>query len=307
MQCWLRIGMTAALGTLAGCQSYFPSGYGYMDGGYSYGNTYPAMTAPAPYPSSRPGMMPSAPPGAYGPRPLPPAGIMQPTPLPSGPTNSATLPPVGNPPQKLVPDPIEPLPNGPSANGQPPASPARPPNSLGNALDDEDDLKDLKKPVGSNPAPEIKSSSLLNDSEENVRKFGPEEFSTPKTVPVGKKSAEAQGASFESSDPAEMPRPDPYAFDRKGYAWLRGVLDYDQVDKKWHITYSNELQDGDTYGGSLTLLEDDSLDMRITNDVVLIEGKIDTSRRDRFGKPMYRIRKLDPLRPAAAHRGGKQP
>lgn len=307
MQCRLPVLTGCLCLALSGCLSYSPYGPGYMGGGYTYGPTYAAPPQGAPtYITPQPAapysprlMQPAPPPGTSfsAPRALPPS-TLQPAPRPSGmPLNSATIP-AAPPESRVVPQPFE----GPAAGGSPaiatPPSGGRPPSTLGAPADPDDDEDNFKKPLGAaSPATE-RTTSLPNDNEENLRKLGPESFSEQKTnLPIGKKDANAKGASFESPDVAGATRPNPYAYDKKSYAWLRGVLDYDAVDKHWHITYSNDHHDGDTYGGSLTLVDSPQMeDKFLTNDVVLVDGSIDVSQRDRFGRPMYRLRKIERLR-----------
>ena len=93
------------------------------------------------------------------------------------------------------------------------------------------------------------------------------------------------------------PRPSPYKKDPDGYAWLRGVVARDPKTQLWRITYSRNGVDGDPYGGSLTLVDDESLDTLIDDDVVIVEGTIDESVRDRFGKPSYRVLRMERLVP----------
>jgi hypothetical protein len=166
-------------------------------------------------------------------------------------------------------------------------------------LDEDED--DFKKPVGSLPSNDRTSNRLNDDTQENIRKMGPESFTDPKKTPIGKKEGMTKPTSFESSDAASMHRPNPYAFDSESYKWLRGVLDYDAVDKRWHITYSNNPQDKDTYGGSLTLADNPQLEEKfLNNDVVLVDGSVDVNQRDRFGKPVYKIRKINRIQPKAS-------
>ena len=51
---------------------------------------------------------------------------------------------------------------------------------------------------------------------------------------------------------------------------------------------------------SLTLIDDEKLGSLLPNDVVLVEGRIDTDRRDRFAKPMYHVERAMRLVPKNA-------
>ncbi|MBS0261262.1 MAG: hypothetical protein JSS02_04840, partial [Planctomycetes bacterium] len=58
--------------------------------------------------------------------------------------------------------------------------------------------------------------------------------------------------------------------------------------------------DDDPYQGSLSLADDESLDILTNGDVVLVEGQPDESQLDRFKKPVYRVSHLEgPLKPKA--------
>ncbi len=92
-------------------------------------------------------------------------------------------------------------------------------------------------------------------------------------------------------------RPNPYAYESKKYGWLRGVVDFNEQDKSWHIIYSLNPDSGDSYGGDLTLIDHPNLKFLKTDDVVLVYGRIDTTVPDRFGKPSYRVKKIDRLIP----------
>jgi hypothetical protein len=89
------------------------------------------------------------------------------------------------------------------------------------------------------------------------------------------------------SNPAEEETLD---YDRTGYRWLRGVVDFDPRRRNWHIIYGLPPDPADRYGGSLTLLDDGHLADLQDNDVVFLEGRLDpTAGRDLLGKPLYRV------------------
>ncbi len=93
------------------------------------------------------------------------------------------------------------------------------------------------------------------------------------------------------------PRPSPYKKDPNGYRWLRGTVSRDPKSKVWRLRYSDDANDGDPYGGSLALVDDEALDTLIDNDVIVVEGTIDQSVPDRYGKPSYRVERMDRLKP----------
>ena len=96
---------------------------------------------------------------------------------------------------------------------------------------------------------------------------------------------------------AETPEPTPFSYDRKGYRWLRGVVDYDAQDDTWNIIYSIDPDASDRFGGSITLVNDPLLAGLEENDRVLIQGRVDENSRDRFGKPQYRVDHLGRIVP----------
>ena len=301
MQRLFHAGSGLLLCVLAGCQSYAPYGPGYMNGGYAVAPTYAPTYGSAPVgrtylqpqpmyttPGGRQAPLPSAP--LYTPRNAPVPSGMQP--IPSGQNGyqpSAAVP-------KTVPQPVEAGPARMNGDEAPLPSIGLPPGGSSNSsplgADPGDDAAEFAKPVGALPVDEeLKSTALPEDPSATIRKkLGPATFKGPTSLPGGK----AKGASFESST-ADPPQLNPYGFDRKAYTWLRGTLDYDQTDKKWHITYStlnSEPGERDSYGGALTLSPDNRLEEYLSSDVVLVEGSIDASQRDRFGKPMYRLNKI---------------
>ena len=97
-------------------------------------------------------------------------------------------------------------------------------------------------------------------------------------------------------DVAAVGQPNPYAYDEKQYRWLRGTVEYDDVDRSWHLMYSE--RPDDDYGGDFTLVDDPKLDVLRNDDVVFVTGRIDRSVTDRLGKPCYRITgRCDRLKP----------
>ena len=88
----------------------------------------------------------------------------------------------------------------------------------------------------------------------------------------------------------------PYDRDPNGYRWLRGIVDYDPQDKVWILFYSQVPQPNDPFNGQITLADHPKLTGLRDEQVVLVEGGIDTENLDpRTGFPKYRIAKLTPL------------
>lgn len=95
-------------------------------------------------------------------------------------------------------------------------------------------------------------------------------------------------------DPA---RPNPYDFDRKEYAWLRGVVDFDPTDKTWHLIYNLTPGQDDELGGSVSLVIDPRTTTLSDRSLMQVEGVVDPNQRDKSGKPMYRVIAAHPLTP----------
>jgi hypothetical protein len=92
----------------------------------------------------------------------------------------------------------------------------------------------------------------------------------------------------------------PYGYDQNEYRWLRGVVDYDETDKSWHILYAPKPAREDKFGGAIRLLPHQALDTLHAGDVVKIQGEVDyDSRETATGKPQYRIAELGRYKPAS--------
>src|SRR5438552_14244659 len=253
--------MGLALFVSTGCQSYFP---------YGYGNAGPYPPVSQGTYSSQGSGTPSL--GA------PSATIQQGTgqyqTSPNGQKNMTSGQPRSQSPknQKLVPDPRD-------AGGAP--------ANLGASGSDDDGVDGIRRPASSQNGPAKRIDEGVDDSEESLSSADDERFVSP---------VSASSDDLEVRGPASKPRPSPYKKDPIGYSWLRGVVARDQKNNSWRITYSRDPLDGDQYGGSLTLVDDEILDMLIDGDVVLIQGKIDRTVVDRYGKPSYRATSVDPLK-----------
>jgi hypothetical protein len=239
-----------ALVVTAGCQSYFPNGYGH-NGPYS---SFPAGTyAPATT-------------GQY------------PTPV-GGQKNSASNQTGGQPSNnaKSVPD---------------YRAPSDAPNDLG-APASGDEIDSIKRPRGKGGNPGGSVDDVSDDSDVSLSSIDDDKFVSPTPY----RTASASSDDVEPRRLTARPRPSPYKKDPDGYRWLRGVVARDPKTKAWRITYSRNGVDSDPYGGSLTLVDDEALDTLIDDDVVIVEGTVDESVPDRFGKPSYRVQSMERLVP----------
>ena len=84
----------------------------------------------------------------------------------------------------------------------------------------------------------------------------------------------------------------PYGYDRDNHLWLRGVVEYVEADRAWHIMYDDAPDANDQFGGDLSLADDPRLAKLRDGDVIQVEGQVDPQARDARGKPRYRISKL---------------
>jgi len=132
----------------------------------------------------------------------------------------------------------------------------------------------------------------------------PQRFQPPEDVKA--LSGNEGGASTSGKTGKTAETPNPYAYDRQNYTWLRGKVDYDEKTQSWQIIYSLDPQD--KYGGSFTLVDDPKLKVLQNDDVFLVEGKIDHDDEDARGKPRYEIDHLfGPLVPKSQLQTGRLP
>jgi hypothetical protein len=155
----------------------------------------------------------------------------------------------------------------------------------------------FNRSAGAGPPSAGSASIRLTGSDEEDSPREPGRFQPPKdseaiNSPPTVKPA-ATGGSSTTIDPSATPMsnttgtPNPYDYDRKTYTWLRGKVDYEEGTKSWQIIYS--LDGKDKFGGSLTLSDDPKLKKLRNDDVVLVEGRVDESRKTSRGKPVYKI------------------
>ena len=91
----------------------------------------------------------------------------------------------------------------------------------------------------------------------------------------------------------DQSKPNPYAYDRKNFRWLRGVVDFDEQSGSWNIIYSTKPDKNDKFGGSITLVESELFSRIHDHDIVLVEGEVDHSAEpDRLGKARFRVKKV---------------
>ena len=257
--------MGLALLAATGCQSYFP---------YGYGNTspYPGVSGTS---SQPPTTNPSK---SSSPANLQSGSSQFPTPTQSRSNGSAGQT------------------RGQTSQGQVPdarfSEPGRIPSNLGSPAAGDDTGDSIRRGTSSHDG----GKRIDEDSEdlgESLSSSDGDEFKSP--TPYRQTSATSD--DFGGRGPSSKPAPSPYKKDPNGYKWLRGVVARDPKTNAWRITYSRNPLDNDPFSGSLTLVDDEVLDTLMDDDVIYVEGTIDRSAPDRYGKPSYRVAKMMPLQP----------
>jgi len=80
------------------------------------------------------------------------------------------------------------------------------------------------------------------------------------------------------------------------YAWLRGKLEYSQIDRRWKLRYIPIDGETDDFGGSVVLDNPSLLEGCERGDFVEIRGTLDTTSSDENGyAPLYKVAKLKKL------------
>ena len=254
-----------ALFVSAGCQSYYPNGYG-QHGPYSA------------FPS-----------GTYVPTTTMPSG--------SGGTGPKTYPTPTEGQKSLQSGENDSTGGGDSRTVPRYQAPKGAPNDLGAPAGD-DELDSIKQKGTSSRtgsgistgSPTVDPSDELDDALSSVDS---EKFVSPVEYRGDSKAAEQR----EPRRVAAKSGPSPYKKDPNGYAWLRGVVTRDTKSGAWRLTYSRDNLDDDPYEGNLMLADDEGLDVLKDGDVILVEGAVDRSLPDRFNRPSYRVDRMTSLKP----------
>ena len=88
-----------------------------------------------------------------------------------------------------------------------------------------------------------------------------------------------------------------YGYD-PNYAWLRGKLEYSQVDRQWKLRYIPVEGDGDDYGGSVALSDSAALSGYERGDLVEVHGRVQSQQVKKGFAPLYEVADIKPLRRA---------
>lgn len=109
-------------------------------------------------------------------------------------------------------------------------------------------------------------------------------------VQLANQQAEAVPVSFKT-----------YANDPK-FAWVQGIVEYDDQNSLWVVMYSDRPRPTDPYGGELTLADDPELSRLRSGEVYRIYGSLDQTERDARGRPLFQMTKAELRRPVGKQR-----
>lgn len=162
-----------------------------------------------------------------------------------------------------------------------------PPKTLPDHLQDKEKPLDLKKPIGMDEAVDTKKISNIENPfppKNPIKTAGADEWTAEAIVDKSQDETKTNPDKSTSSV-------SPYGYEKENYAWLCGKVDYNEGKKTWQIIYN--ITDHDLYGGSFELVDHPSLKNLSTDDIVEIEGQVDSS--DTSQKPRYKIQKLSKM------------
>lgn len=123
----------------------------------------------------------------------------------------------------------------------------------------------------------------------------PYEPASPKQLQLAAhRSPPPASISVGNNPPPRMPdSPQGYGYDKVGYRWLSGIVDFDEQQKEWVLIYDLTPDPQDTFKGQITLINNPYLSRVQSSDLVHVEGYVDSSVRDRSsGKPQYRVQNI---------------
>ncbi len=170
---------------------------------------------------------------------------------------------------------------------------------------------DLKK----TPLPEVEASGFDEDASLERRGVRTSQRSRPAPPADEDFSSELEPAEPEMSladDETELPKlgvrsanfntqvrannvvpasavADKYGYDDESYTWLKGVIEFNPKLQVWHLTYSQNPDGSDQFGGEVTLKNTAHFKYLRSGEAVRVEGKFDSQQVDRLGKPVYEV------------------
>ena len=173
---------------------------------------------------------------------------------------------------------------------------------------------DLKK----NRLPEVESSGFDEDASLERRGVRTSQRSRPSTPADDDLSGELEPPEAQmplAADEAELPRlgarsanfntqvragsvvpasavADKYGYDAESYKWLKGVIEFNPKLQIWHLTYSQNPDDNDQFGGEVTLKNTAHFKYLRNGEAVRVEGQFDSQQVDRLGKPVYEVARI---------------
>lgn len=115
--------------------------------------------------------------------------------------------------------------------------------------------------------------------------------------PIEVTPASSKGQVSASLADVQEAGPSPFKYDAKEYKYLMGVVEYVEEEKAWHIMYSATPEAADKFGGDITLKDHPGLKGLRKDDVVYVEGHVDSKSRDTTGKPLYHVDHLQKFIP----------
>lgn len=99
-----------------------------------------------------------------------------------------------------------------------------------------------------------------------------------------------------SQEPAGQfaPAAGSYGFD-PSYAWLRGKLEYSQIDRRWKLRYIPVDGTTDQYGGSVVIANEAALAGAERGDFVAVRGRVTGTEEGQGFAPLYEVTALERL------------
>ncbi len=79
------------------------------------------------------------------------------------------------------------------------------------------------------------------------------------------------------------------------FRWLQGIVEYDKVQRTWHLIYDLEPSVTDTLGGEITLSGQLPLTEADNGRLLRVSGQFEPGRLDRLNKPVYRVSRVEPV------------